>query len=216
MARTIESYPLSWPAGWKRTAAAERKHAQFGRASRTAGSARLGLQQLTVIDAADRVLYELGRLGIDRDDIVISTDIPTRLDGLPRSKIEPRDPGAAVYWRQAPNQPVPKCMAIDVYDRVADNLAAIAATLEAMRAIERHGGAEILERVFLGFQALPAPGAAWWEVLEFDRPVTLDLAEKAYRDMAKKHHPDKGGSREQWDRINRAIATARAELGGEG
>ena len=37
-------------------------------------------------------------------------------------------------------------MAIDAYTRTADNLAAVAATLEAMRAIERHGGAQILER----------------------------------------------------------------------
>jgi len=50
-------------------------------------------------------------------------------------------------------------MAIDIYDTVAGNLAAVAATLDAMRAIERHGGAQILKRAFQGFKALPSSTA---------------------------------------------------------
>jgi len=55
-------------------------------------------------------------------------------------------------------------MAIDRYSTVEGNLAAIAATLDAMRAIERHGATVILERTFADFMALPAPVAAreWW------------------------------------------------------
>jgi hypothetical protein len=66
-------------------------------------------------------------------------------------------------------------MAIDQYDRVEHNLAAIAATLDAMRAIKRHGGAEILDRAFTGFTALPAPmagGKPWRQVLGFDLDYT--------------------------------------------
>jgi hypothetical protein len=48
--------------------------------------------------------------------------------------------------------------------RAADNLAAIAATLEAMRAIDRHGGATILNRAFTGFTALPPPADCWKEL----------------------------------------------------
>ena len=76
-------------------------------------------------------------------DSIISTNLKLRLDGLPRSdQKEPDDPGVAVYWQRL-SKPK-KVMAIDLYDRIADNLAAIGATLNAMRAIERHGGALIL------------------------------------------------------------------------
>ncbi|MGN5479481.1 hypothetical protein ACTMU2_29065 [Cupriavidus basilensis] len=104
-------------------------------------------EALTVSDGVNRVLDELGRLGARPGSIIISTNVAVRLDGLPRSgQREPADPGAAVYWQDRSG--APRVMAIDQYRSVADNLAAIAATLEAMRAIERHGGAQILERAF--------------------------------------------------------------------
>ncbi|ROU09438.1 hypothetical protein [Lysobacter enzymogenes] len=84
----------------------------------------------------------------------MSTNLTLRRDGLPRSdQREPADPGAAVYWTDCTG--ADRCMAVDRYTKTAGNLAALAATLEAMRAIERHGGAEILDRVFTGFTALP-------------------------------------------------------------
>jgi len=56
-----------------------------------------------------------------------------------------------------------------------------------------HGGAEILERAFLGFQALSEP-EQWWQVLGFDiAPKTRQEAEDAFRSLAKVHHPDVGG-----------------------
>ena len=84
--------------------------------------------------ACGGVLAELARLGIGEQDTVISTNVPTRLDGLPRSGArEPFDPGVAVYWQERSG--ARRVMAIDRYTTVADNLAAVAATLEAMRAI---------------------------------------------------------------------------------
>ena len=57
--------------------------------------------------------------------------------------------------------------------QVEESLAAIAATLDAMRAIERHGGARVLERAFTGFTAVPAPDARkhWREVFGFATAV---------------------------------------------
>jgi hypothetical protein len=131
--------------------------------------------EMTIAVAVDRVRAELKRMDVDGDDLVISTNLQLRLDGLPRSsQREPDDAGAAVYWRDRTG--ATRCMAIDRYYRVADNLAAIAATLDAMRAIERHGGAEILDRAFTGFTALEGP-AKWWEVLQVDqRPLTSAAA----------------------------------------
>ena len=143
-------------------------------------------------------------MGIHRDDVVISTNVPVRLDGLPRSVAsEPMDPGAAVYWVEGKHRRV---MAIDIYDRVADNIAALAATLDAMRSIERHGGAAILERAFTGFTALPAPGAPrkWFDILGVTPSASRDEINTAYRRLASEEHPDRGGSTERMAEINKA------------
>ena len=197
-AKQISAYPLTWPVGWKRTPPTQR------------------IRALTVADAVGRLLGELGRLGVPDYNVIISTDVRTRLDGLPYSnQAEPQDPGAAVYWKTRKGEE--RSMAIDRYTRVADNIAAIAATIEAMRAIERHGGAEILERAFLGFQALPPPinGARpWHEVLGVDPAASLDAAEVSYRIRAKNLHPDMtGGDADKMAELNEAIRQARQTVG---
>ena len=219
----MTKYPLAWPAGWKRYPAHQRTRAQFGKSERVYSSSGngsyLNKKRLSVFDAIQRVLGELVRLGVREGDAIISTNLRTRLDGLPRSdQAEPADPGAAVYWQRR-DQPT-KCMASDRYDRVADNLAALAATLEAMRAIERHGGAQILERAFQGFDALPAPGQTsrtWRDVLgvsqEHHGAVALEVAEKQYRILRSTHHPDKGGSGERFHEVETAWQQAQKELG---
>lgn len=197
---TISACPLQWPTGWKRTQPAYRRNATFTKHKK----------QLAIYDGVERVMEELSRLGLGRNDVVISTNVETRMDGFPRSdRAGPGDPGAAVYWQEKKGGR--RVMAIDEYNRVADNLAAIAATLEAMRAIERHGGAAILERVFTGFTALPAPGAQreWWVVLEVSHTCTTDDAKQAFRRLASRHHPDKpGGSHEKMAELNTALQQA--------
>ena len=203
---TVSAHPLQWPTGWKRIDAHYRRAARFGRARKQKWDGGWELSRpVTLTEAVDRVLAELQRMGVERQDVVISTNVRTRLDGLPRSgEREPDDPGAAVYWQEVVGQS--RVMAIDQYDRVADNLAAIAATLDAMRAIERHGGAQILERAFAGFTALPAPGAAreWWEVLGVARTASIDEARAAYRRAASAAHPDRGGTDARMAEVNLA------------
>lgn len=218
-------YPLSWPAGWKRTDPARRTSALFHRIVTLESSAQIGERKtakriLGVQDATARVLGELRLFGVLEGEAIISTNVVLRLDGLPRSgQAEPNDPGVAVYWKR-PLDRATKCMAIDRYDRVADNLAAIAATLEAMRSIERHGGAQILDRAFSGFDALPAPGKSsgrgWREILGFAPDATPDRpdVEHAYRRRRSEAHPDrKGGSAEEFDAVQRAYDMAVQEIG---
>ena len=201
----MQRFPLSWPEGWPR--ARGRKPAQFGTSRQNALGDRQK-KRLTIADGMERVIEELEALGVNaRDDALISTNLKLNLSGLPRGdQGEPSDPGVAVYW-QKKNQPM-RVMAIDVYYRVADNLAAIAATLAAMRAIERHGGAQILERAFTGFDALPAPQAKvtrpWWEVLGLRPDASADIIEQAYRAAAKRAHPDTGGSHAAMAELNAA------------
>jgi hypothetical protein len=145
------------------------------------------------------------KMGVSRQDVIISTNVRVRLDGLPRSgEKEPEDPGAAIYWQKA-KEPM-RSMAIDRYTTVADNLAALAATLEAMRAIERHGGAEILERTFSGFKQLAAEneGPSWWGVLQVRAGASVEEIEAAYRMLAKSAHPDLGGSHDAMAVLNAA------------
>ena len=114
-----------------------------------------------------------------------------------------------MYWGHGNGA---RCIAVDRYDRVADNLAAIAATLNAMRAIERHGGAAILERAFTAFTALPRM-EQWFDVLGLPASATREQIIDAHRALSMKHHPDRGGSAEQMSRINVARDDGLAQRG---
>ena len=104
-------------------------------------------------DARERLADELDRLGARY--VVLSTNMELRLDGQPRAgQSEPADPGVCVYFQLKDRPTVLPC---DRYTTVAGNMAAIAAHIEATRAIERHG-VGTLEQMFTGFQALRGPG----------------------------------------------------------
>lgn len=211
----VSRYPLSWPDGWARLAPSSRKSARFAKREQKQGEGWARLKELSIYDAIRRILEQLEHMQIREDDVLISTNIPTRIDGFPRSDQKaPADPGAAVYWRKSQNVPM-SCIAIDIYDTVAGNLGAIAATLEAMRAIERHGGAQVRERTFRGFAALPASTTRpWREVLNIRPEVTITEAmiETAFRKEAIKRHPDQGGSHDAMAELNSAREQALMEV----
>lgn len=206
MEKPTEAYPLAWPQGWKRTQHFERARAKFSKGERQyssepGGSSRMRKKDLSIADGTERVLRVLNQMGYNKS-VVISSNLALRNDGLPRSaQRTPDDPGVCVYWG---NGLKARCIAVDRYERIADNLAAIAATLEAMRAIERHGGAAILERAFTGFTALPAP-TAWWQTLGLSGPnASRAEIDGAHRRLIMEHHPDRGGDTEKAADINRA------------
>lgn len=200
---TPTRFPLYWPVGWKRAMSqADGKFSRYGK-------------DLSVFDGVQRVLGELERMGIGESDVVVSTNVETRLDGLPRSdRLAPGDPGVAVYWQ--PRKGPMRCMAIDRYKKVADNLAAIAATLDAMRAIERHGGATILDRAFAGFAALPAPNSTdWWSVLRVEAHAPTSEVTHAWKYERSLAHPDRKetGSASRFDAVNKAYEAFKQERG---
>lgn len=198
------AYPLAWPAGWPRTRAGAHRRAHFSRKTES------GSQELSIAQALERLFGELRRLGAAHP--VISTNVETRADGMPRSdRRAPGDPGVAVYFNLRGARRVLAC---DRWDRVADNIAAIAAHIDAIRAQERYGVGS-LERAFAGYAKLPAPEDINWRTLLGFGPndrVLLEEAEAAWRRLAQAHHPDRGGSHEQMARLNRAIASAREEF----
>lgn len=194
--KLAEAYPLYWPEGRKR--AVYRERAKFG-----ASFAR----------ARDDIQRECRLLG--GKDIILSTNIPLRLDGLPYAGMaQPKDPGAAVYFHYK-DQAV--CFACDRWQKVEDNLRAIALTIEALRGIARWGTGDMLAAAFRGFQALPAPSASrtWREVLGFppDRTPPAGEIENNYKVLRSKHHPDRGGDAAQFIAVQRAYQQACAEMG---
>lgn len=209
-----QAYPLQWPQGRPRTA--QRKRATFNKKVPT-GRGYDSTKELSVADGIGRMQNELDRLGARQ--YVLSTNVELRLDGLPRSgQKEPSDPGVALYFQLDGK---PHCLPCDTFDRVADNIAAIAKHIEATRAIERYGVASLSE-MFAGFTALPAPNAkrSWRAVLGLTetsypaapRIVTAEMINEAYKRLAKTRHPDNGGSDEAMSELNVARADALREV----
>lgn len=193
-------YPLSWPAGVSRTTWQNRRKSQFD-------------SDRTVPQATRALNDELARLGAS--GVILSTNVELNSYGDPRGgRRAPDDPAAAVYFKLRGKD---YCFPCDRWNRVPDNIYAIAKHIEAMRGQERWGVGSI-EQAFRGYQALHAPGhqKPWREVLGFhadDHTLNLESVEEGYRRLAKRAHPDAGGSHERMSELNRAIEEARQELG---
>ncbi len=202
MTEGVTAYPLSWPSWQPRTPSGQRKPAAFR--SQTSQPIR---RHVTVSDARSRLSDQVERLGAGY--VVLSTNLELRLDGQVRAgAADPADPGVALYFRLGGRAIVLAC---DRWDRVAGNMAAIAAHIEALRGQDRWG-VGTLEQAFAGFAALPPPTNPddWFTVL--GKPSTLAAAEAEYRRKMKFAHPDAGGSEDRAARLNAAIAQARREM----
>lgn len=210
-------YPLSWPAGWKRTPSSMRTRARFKKGTTTYGSTGSwrSSSALTVPQGLDRLRTELERLRVR--DIIISTNVELNSYGDPRGgRRDPADPGVAVYFKMAGKDRVLAC---DCWDRTADNLASVAAHIECLRGIDRYG-VGTLDQAFAGYDALPPPGATakipWRKVFEFaaDARITRPEIDTRYRHLAQQFHPDlQGGSHEAMAMLNVARDEALEEVG---
>lgn len=209
-------YPLSWPFGWKRTPAGQRKPTRFTKTSYgtyAGGGSYRRARDLTIAEARKRLDLELERL--HARDVILSTNVELTTYGEPRSgRRPPEDPGAAVYFRLSGKDRVLAC---DSWTTVAGNIAAIAAHIDCIRGIDRYG-VGTLEQAFAGYDALPPPGAnnrpPWRKVLDLADPVSPDAVQAAYRSKARQFHPDlPGGSHEAMAMLNEARDAALREIG---
>lgn len=203
------SYPLAWPADRPRTA--EHRAALFRDAGRpltwTTARKRL-VQQLDALTRAGKP-YRTA-------NVVLSTNIRFTASGSRDQNVsrrDPADPGVALYFDLDRR---PHVLACDRWDTVYDNVAAIAAHIEALRGQERWGVAD-LAQAFAGHVALPAPGSSspadpWWTVLGIPRATPLEVVSHRYRRLARDAHPDAGGDRAAWDRLTAAYEAAKEEL----
>jgi hypothetical protein len=164
-------------------------------------------QARTFQSACEAVLDELRRLGADPAAAVLSTNVGTRQGRLPRSlTAQPADRGVAVYFVLSGRDQVLAC---DKWDRVEDNLYAIARHIGALRAQSRYGVGTV-EQAFQGYLALP-PKEPWWSVLKVSPDAHHKDIERAYQREARRVHPDHGGSAEAMARLNAAREEARLQ-----
>lgn len=201
------AYPLQWPEGVPRTLPHRRE------------SSRFQIEQFG--RARGELVRQIELLGSNY--IVISTNVPVRGDGLPYATArEPDDPGVCVYFDLDGTQ---KSMACDRWDKLIDNVWALAKTIEAMRGIERWGSSEIMKRAFQAFGALPPASPAetvdWRVVFELPpylaisgvpRTALAGFVKERFRELAQKNHPDHGGTDEAMRKVNAAYEAAKAEL----
>ncbi len=194
----IDAFPLQWPDGWPHTRI--REEARY----------KVGYEQ-----SLQELLHELELL--DAVDVIVSTNVPLRNDGLPYADFARRridDPGVAVYFKRKGDQQVIAC---DTWERVHHNIRAIGLTVGGLRAVQRAGASELLNRAFTGFKALPAIGGtsggpAWWDVLGCEESTHIDGVKRCYRNLAAENHPDQGGDPGAMATINRAWEQAQKEL----
>lgn len=195
------AHPLYWPMHVPRTK--YRGRAQFS--SKRSGK----YEYKTMAEATDALQREMDLLR-GSGGVLLSTNVVLTLAGLPRSgQGQPSDPGAALYFTRNKQR---ICMPCDKWDRVEDNVYAIAKHIEAMRGMERWG-VGTTEQAFAGYKALSA-GEDWWEVLECRRDAGREVIEAQFKARAKSAHPDAGGSSEAMARLNVARDQAIAELKG--
>jgi hypothetical protein len=127
-----------------------------------------------------------------------------------------------LHWRRRGK---PYTITMNRQSRAVDNLLVIWLIVETLRLNDARGYAAEVAAVYRQeFPALPGPGqtgaaapaphprdpyAALW--LRSGAP--LEVAEAAFRALAKTTHPDHGGDRAAWDRIQQAIEAIRKERG---
>ncbi|MCU1592446.1 MAG: heat shock protein DnaJ domain protein [Frankiales bacterium] len=201
------------------------------RRSRSNFSAPLG----ATLDVLTR---ELNALGARHP--VLEVAIPAdqfRLDGRPRANAREDHPGVVL---SLPHTTVGALRyATDTFDRWRDNLRAIALGLEALRKVDRYGITKRGEQ-YAGFKALPSgiamPSAAAVQMtvdeaarallqLAAENGFTVHrdeiltntdgLRDRAYRHIARYVHPDTGGDRAIWDRLEQAKHVLDQHTGGD-
>ena len=195
------AYPVAWPGGRPKTA--ERKSAMFrdqGRAMTMTTARRRLERQLDLMTPQGKPWRTT--------DLVLSTNIRFTASGSRDrnvSRAEPADPGVAFYFALDRR---PHVLACDRWDTVYDNIAAIAAHIEALRGQERWGVAD-LRQAFAGHIALPPP-TPWWRVLGVPQTATRAEIDAAWRKAARTTHPDVGGDRASWDKLSLAYDAGKA------
>jgi hypothetical protein len=187
---TKQAYPLHWPDNYPRT--------------RTPVKSQFKTSVAGALKNVQNSLAAFSReSGKAISDLVISSNYTLLYN-------KPKEPGVALYFTW---DGLSTCIAVDRYAKIEDNLQAIYHVLEAERTKMRHGGLAIVQAAFRGYTALPPPrGKHWSDILDVNPTgFLISEAEAKYKELAKKSHPDNGGTADRMAELNHAIACARKE-----
>lgn len=188
----INAYPLHWPIGWPRA-----KHPESSRFDTSFAKAR------------DALFSELRMM--EAKNIILSTNIPLRQDGIPYAiRRQPDNRGVAVYFKYKGKNMTFAC---DRWMNVEDNVQAVRKTIEALRGIDRWGASDMIERAFTGFVALSDQSSeTWWVVLGVNEDSPQRTVDDAYKKMRVKYHPDKfNGDHDKFIKIQESYKQYLAE-----
>ncbi|WP_126975550.1 J domain-containing protein [Frigidibacter oleivorans] len=160
--KSIAPYPLAWPDHVPRSAKPSASLFKTGLPAAIAN-----VEKSLAAFAADS--------GQRLADMVITSNA-----ALGRQR--PADPGIAVWFTWDGEL---RCIAVDRYAKIEDNLQAVHHVIEARRTELRHAGIEMARASFRGFAAaLPPPAdatPAWWTVLGVSAGATSDEIQEAWR-----------------------------------
>lgn len=207
----ITRNPLCWPDAVPRTAPHMQGFPHF--------------KNRSLYDSAEFVFQEIDRLNCVRrgytmrENVIISSNLRLKSDGTPYSgQTEPKDSGVAVYFslrlkRNGRDFERPIVMSCDKWRRTSDNLYAIGKDIEAQRGRERWGCTNF-EQAFRGYVAIPEKcgGLSWWDHLKVDPNASESVIKDRFRLLSKSAHPDVGGNREEWDKLQAAYDQAMARF----
>jgi hypothetical protein len=194
------AYPLYWPEEWPRTPYGSKKRSRY---------------DVTYQKASTEALQSLKRMRVSQwslsSNLRVQRNLPPTEGAAARE-----DSGAALWWID-PKRRETRVIACDMYESVRENVRAIGLAIEALRALERTGATQILDRAMQTFatKGLPAPKPEWVYALGLvDYPASQAHVHEAFRSRSKLAHPDSGGSHQSFIELQQARDAALAWLGG--
>lgn len=184
-----------------------------GDPTRSRKRAPFGITYARILVDLERELNHLGAKSIVIEAFVNADDI--RNDGWPRSSARFFQPGIVLSFRTRDGSSI--SFPCDTYVRWESNLRAICLTMTALRAINRYGVTKRQEQ-YQGWKRLespahPRPKDSEWAysylaALNNCEPSALrgnrDALHIAYKQAAKKTHPDAGGNVEAFQTLQEA------------
>lgn len=188
---------VDWPSGFERTPERDRSpNRSF---------------EVSLHDAIEDLAAEMDRLDADEWRLSTALDHQSRDPNFPyANQPEPDDPGVALRWTMDGGQYAVAC---DAHSRVRDNLRTIGLYVREKRKMDTRP-VETGESEFANARLPPgdqedavvagAGGEPAHEVLEVGADAADDVVEAAFRAKAKEVHPDHGGSRAEWKRLQEA------------
>ncbi|MWG32954.1 J domain-containing protein [Halomarina oriensis] len=185
---------LDWPPGFERTPVDERRAYPHG-------------FRVDMHTAFENIVTQLQRMDVDEWRVDSGTDHRSDEPHIPYAGApnKPDDPGVVARWTVDGEQFAAAC---DAWNNIRDNAQATALYLDAKRALERYGVAtaesEFATARLPSADDVVAGAAPPHQVLGVDADATDREVRRAYRELAKDVHPDRGGDPDAFQRVNDA------------